>query len=497
MLELTDLAAVERPLEELRGEAELLSGRRLNAAGWPLPLDGERFRDDWSRWEVRAWPVEARAVLDPVWWQHRQFAVCNEGQGQFLPRVKEQTSGPRLGQLLLKGPERRPGQGNGGARVNAGRGPTSELIENAERWHLDRLVELKPQDAGFQLIRARFLESIGNRAGAEAAYREVIRLDGKNVEAHNSLAWVLLKKGDPDGAVFHYGKVIGFDSNNVPARLNLGWILLLKGDLPQAEEQFRASIGLDEKNAVAHNNLGLVLQQKGELNEAIAEHKGGPLRIAPSNPDVAKSLARAERMAALLPNLPDVIAGKVAPDSPADACEYAVLCAWSPQKRHVAAVRLFSTAFAAEPKLADDLYADHRYNAACSAARAASGDGIDAPADPEKRAELRRKALAWLRADLTIHKRQAASTSATERDFAADRLTLWLADGDLASVRPGKLRIETPADERAEWDALWADVRTTISVARNSPTTPKTAPPGGRKPLPVLETAPPPREIKR
>jgi hypothetical protein len=50
---------------------------------------------------------------------------------------------------------------------------------------------------------------------------------------------------------------------------------------------------------------------------------------------------------------------------------------------------LFERAFTADVKLADDLGAGHRYDAACCAAKAARGDGVDAPADPAERVAFR------------------------------------------------------------------------------------------------------------
>src|SRR5262249_3925379 len=91
--------------------------------------------------------------------------------------------------------------------------------------------------------------------------------------------------------------------------------------------------------------------------------------------------------------------GKTPVASVAERIELAGLC--SLKGLHHAAVRFYEDAFAAEPKLADDLDAGHRYNAACAAALAGCGQGKDAGhLDDKERARLRRRALDWLRADL-------------------------------------------------------------------------------------------------
>jgi hypothetical protein len=170
-------------------------------------------------------------------------------------------------------------------------------------------------------------------------------------------------------------------------------------------------------------------------------------------------------MRRLLPRLPEVLAGKAKPTSPAEACDFAPLCIQPFQKRYAAAVRLFDAAFAADPQLAGDLAAGHRYQAACSAALAARGDRADAPNGMHERKTLRTRALAWLQADLAQCRQQAVSTEALRRP-TADMLSQWLHDPDLAELRPGSGRGMLPADERSAWDTLWANVRATLALIR-------------------------------
>src|SRR5439155_14240002 len=112
------------------------------------------------------------------------------------------------------------------------------------------------------------------------------------------------------------------------------------------------------------------------------------------------NLSRADRMRDLLPRLPDVVADRAKPKTPAETCEFAYLCGQPFQKRYAASVRLYEKAFAADAKLATA----HQVNAACSAARVAQGDGVEAPADAAERTALRAKALKWLRADLALRR---------------------------------------------------------------------------------------------
>jgi hypothetical protein len=111
------------------------------------------------------------------------------------------------------------------------------------------------------------------------------------------------------------------------------------------------------------------------------------------------------------------------------------------------------------------LAASHRHNAACCAARAARGEGVDAPAEPGERAALRSKALAWLRADLALLKDRVVSKEAKDRQLAVSILAHWLQDSNLSGTRGGPGRIAWPAEERGEWDRFGAEVRSTLAQA--------------------------------
>jgi WD40 repeat protein len=125
--------------------------------------------------------------------------------------------------------------------------------------------------------------------------------------------------------------------------------------------------------------------------------------------------------------------------------------------RTAAAAKTYADAFAAEPRRADDLEASHRYNAACAAARAASGSGADASdLGAERRAGLRRQALEWLQADLRARKDRARSPA--ERVALQKDLAHWLTDPDLAGVRDPDGLKRLPAEERSAWEKLWKQV---------------------------------------
>jgi tetratricopeptide (TPR) repeat protein len=310
------------------------------------------------------------------------------------------------------------------------------------------------------------LEHTGDLEGAIAQYREAIRVGPKLVVAHLNLGQALQSKGDLDGALAAEKEAIRLDPENTILHNDLGSTLYLKGDLDGAIAAWDQAIRLDPKHVLPRRNMGLALQAKGDLDGAIAAYKEA-LRLDPRYAAARANLQPAQRMRELLPRLAGVLASKDKPQSLAEACEFAELCAQPFQKRYGDAVRIYAEAFTADPKLAEDLRAGHRYNAACCAALAGCGKGKDADKhDDKERARLRGQALEWLRADLLLRRRQASSSAADQRQKAAARLSHWLVDSDLAGVRPGPSEVALPAAERAEWAKLWADVRATLAQAR-------------------------------
>lgn len=143
-------------------------------------------------------------------------------------------------------------------------------------------------------------------------------------------------------------------------------------------------------------------------------------------------------------------------DRPKDVAERQTLARMArAAKRFAGAARLFAEALEADPKLADDLEAAHRYNATCAAALAAAGRGEDDPKpDDAARAKLRAQALGWLQADLALRRKQLDAAPAA----ALRALTYWTHDPDLAGVRDAQALEALPEAERADWRALWAEV---------------------------------------
>jgi hypothetical protein len=213
----------------------------------------------------------------------------------------------------------------------------------------------------------------------------------------------------------------------------------------------------------AHKNLGLGLMLNGRFAEARRAFERGRERCAkqPGWADHFQQLvAYDEQLIALEQQLPAFLRGDRQPQSVAEALKLDELCRYT--KRYAAAVRFSRAAFALDAKQEEA----HGYNAACSAALAAAGKGQDA-ADltAGQKAELRRQALGWLRADLARWPDRLRKTTPQNRIAAQRALRHWQQDADLSSVRDQAALAKLPVGEQQAWRRLWDDLAALLPQA--------------------------------
>jgi serine/threonine-protein kinase len=363
-----------------------------------------------------------------------------------------------------------------------------------------RAIALDPKDAGAHTNLGAALAGKGQVDEAIACHQRAIALDPQLARAHNNLGYTLARKGQVDEAIACFQRAIALDPKLAEAHINLGAALQRKGQVEQAMACYQKAMALDPKNATAHNSLGSTLAVKGQLDDAIAcFHKAialapgfAPAHINlgtallqqgrftqaeasirraldlfppadPLRPGASHLLQQCQRWQALEKNLPAVLSGHV-PASATERLDYAQHCGRA--RLHQASARLYAEAFSADARLADNLQAAHRYNAACSAAQAGCGKGADADQlKDQERSRLRCQALDWLRADLAVWAQQTASDKAADRTQVRQKLAHWQRDPDLAGVRDQEALAKLPEPERADWQKLWADVEALLQKA--------------------------------
>jgi tetratricopeptide (TPR) repeat protein len=335
-------------------------------------------------------------------------------------------------------------------------------------------IRLEREDSEAQSYAHTYLGGLllakGQRDEAFAEYREAIRLNKRFPAPRINLGNALANNGQLDEAIAEFRELIRQMPWNFKARNNLGTALLQKGQLDEAIAEFREAIRLKRDFAEHHHNLGTALLEKGQLDEAITEFREA-IRLNKSYIQAYNGLAAAQKLAKRLDRLTAVLQGQAQPNDAGERLDFAELCQQPFRQQYAAAVRFFDEAFAAEPKLADDLQRPSRYNAACAAALAGCGQGNDATNLPDKDyLRLRRLALAWLRDDLAAWRKVLEQHGDKARPGAAEQMQHWLSDTDFNGVRGPDALAKLPEAERERWRQLWADVAATLAKAQGKGT---------------------------
>jgi serine/threonine-protein kinase len=443
--------------------------------------------------------ASAVALLRRAWVKHADDFWINHHLGMTLLEQKPADLS-EAGRYLTAAVALRPD--SAGTHYNLGNALQAQGKLDAAIAQYQKAIDL---DQKFVLAHNNFgnvLKAQGKLDAAIAQYQKAIDLDPKFAMAHNNLGIALEGQGKVDEAIVQYQKAIDLNPKSAPPHLNLGIALEAQGNLDAAIAEYQKAIDLDPTSAPPHNSLGIALQAQGKWDEAIVQHKmalaidskfaqaHGALGLAlikqgrfaearastrrclyllpprhPSRPSVSQQLRWCERGLELEPKLPRILAGEVQPASVAERLEYAQLCQL--KKLHAGAAQQWAKAFADEPKIADDRKVQHRYNAACCAALAGSGQGKDAAKlDDKERARWRKQALEWLRTDLTAYGKLLEGGKPVDRTLVRQRLQHWRQDRDLIALRDKDAVEKLPAKEREACQKLWADVEALLQKAQ-------------------------------
>jgi serine/threonine protein kinase/Flp pilus assembly protein TadD len=309
---------------------------------------------------------------------------------------------------------------------------------------------------------------------AVAACHKAIRIKDDHANAYNNLGTALSAQKKWKEAEAAYRKAFALKPDYAEAYSNLGAALLDQGRPAEAEAALRRAIALRPRYGLVHYNLGNALRDQKRLAEALAAFRRAD-QLRPNHPLIRNNLRQTERLLELDKLFPALLAGKVKPRSPQEQVELAFFCVACKEHPRTA-VGLFADAFRADPKLADDLKEQRRYNAACAAARAGCGQGKDADqSDAREWTRLRRQALDWLRADLAAYRRLLDKERDKASPLVRERMQHWQQEPDFSGVR-GEALDKLPEAERQEWQKLWQEVK---MLRQDAADPPKPAKPGG------------------
>jgi tetratricopeptide (TPR) repeat protein len=276
---------------------------------------------------------------------------------------------------------------------------------------------------------------------------------------------------DLKGASAAFRKAIELNPKYAEAYNNLGNALYAQQDLKGASAAFRHALVINPKFAEAHVNLGLALRVQGEFAQALGSFKEGAKWLPISDrrrAGVLHLIRSCQRQADLEMKLPAILSGKQQPQNNGERIEYAKIC--NPKQLYAAVARFCEQAFAVDLKMADDLKAGNRYNAASAAALAAAGQGKDAPKlDNKERTRWRMQAVAWLRADLALLAKVLDKNTPQVRTAVQQFLQHWQKNRGLAGIRDAAALAKLPPEEQAACKKLWADVAALLKKAAAKP----------------------------
>jgi tetratricopeptide (TPR) repeat protein len=222
--------------------------------------------------------------------------------------------------------------------------------------------------------------------------------------------------------------------------------------LREAVEWQKQALSTNPQNPTYRLALSMTFENLARACAGIGDESGA----AEARRELAKLEASDPKWAIMDQRLAAVLKG----ETPNDNAERLALAQRAyDTRRYTTAAKLWGDALEADPKLADDRQAQHRYNAACAAALTAAGHSECEPAPSEEaKAKLRERARRWLTAELATWTRLLESAKGQERDAATQALAHWKRDPDLAGVRDAEALAKLPESERKAWQALWADV---------------------------------------
>ena len=302
----------------------------------------------------------------------------------------------------------------------------------------------------------------------------VIDFQSDLAQSHNVIGLVLIETGKPAEALEAYESAraiqqalarehpespdftrdLGGTLNNI-ARIDLdaGRFEEARARLNEAVVWQRRALASNPANSTYHQYLANHLYNLSRAAQGLGDSEG----VAEANRQLAELRDSDPAMVKLDARLAAVLAGE---QEAVDEAERLQLAYRAYEKSlHAASTRLYDEALAADPKLADDRQAEHRYNAACAAALAAASKGRDEPPpDEDAKATLRAQALGWLWAELAAWEQVAQESGEGGEELIAGTLDHWKVDSDLACVRDLAELDKLPEVERSEWRTFWDGV---------------------------------------
>ena len=165
-----------------------------------------------------------------------------------------------------------------------------------------------------------------------------------------------------------------------------------------------------------------------------------------------------------LDEAPAVLRGE---DQPKDACRIAWLrLSFATTKTPRRCRGFWTRRFQAQPRLAEDMQVQNRYNAACAAALAGCGKGRTSRRSTSGKIPLAKTGHRLAQGRPGGWSKRSKTARPQARQFVVQTLQHWKADTDLAGIRDATALAKLPADEQKACRALWAEVEVVLKKAQ-------------------------------
>lgn len=109
-----------------------------------------------------------------------------------------------------------------------------------------------------------------NALGEIENYKEILRKDPNNLQAHIHLGNLYFDTRQDLLAIEHYGKALAMDPRNVDVRTDMAICYRRKGDPDRAIDELKKAISIDRRHPQSRYNLGVILiHDKNDLEGGI------------------------------------------------------------------------------------------------------------------------------------------------------------------------------------------------------------------------------------
>ena len=133
-------------------------------------------------------------------------------------------------------------------------------------------LEVDPNNPQFLMSYSNALYRLNHLKDAEKGYKNVIKFQPENFNAHNNLGTLLHKLSRFDEAIECYKKAIGYKPDFAEAFHNMGATFKMLRKLDECEVAFKQAIMLKSDYADAHSNLGNLYKDLARFKEAVSEY---------------------------------------------------------------------------------------------------------------------------------------------------------------------------------------------------------------------------------